>query len=208
MMYAILVLLLLFLAGYVLARWLRLVLSEGGQAAREAFRVARGDKTAKILIADARRRMEQDGCSVDFVVASTQAGRFTDNLNRDKDRDVAPGLPVGLLFVIALDVERATLYMRGVDFAGDDGIAREFERSHAFSAVIGIDQVENPFPASLVPAIDTALRIVVVDDDEEGTAACLPLEPAWRIRGSDLVQRVRAMVEDRQRPEAPPVIVQ
>lgn len=206
MMYAIVALILVFLVSYVLVRWLRLVLSEGGQAAREALLVARGGKTPKTLIAAARQAMQERGCTVDFVVASTQADRVTDNLNRAGDRHADPGLPVGLLFAVALDVERAMLYLRGVDLSGGDGVARDFERVHAFSAVVGIDQVENPFPASLVPEVDTALRIVVVDEEEERTA-CLPLEPAWRIRGSDLVRRVRAMVEDRQRPEVTPVIV-
>ena len=205
MMYAILILIILFLLSYVLLRWLRLVFAEGGSAAREALHVATGGKTSQTLIKDARQRMEQSAYDLDFVVASTQAGRITHNLNRDKDRDADPELPVGLLFAVAVDVDHARLYLRGVDFA-DDGVTSEFETLHPFSAVVGIDQVETPFPSSLVPGVERALRIVVVDDDQQRTA-CLPLEPAWHIQASDLVTRLRAMIEDRKRPDVTPVIV-
>lgn len=205
MMYAILILIILFLLGYMLLRWLRLVLAEGHSAAREALHVATGGKTSQTLIRDAHQRLEQSGFELDFAVASTQAGRITQNLNRDKDRNADPELPVGLLFAVAVDVGHARLYLRGIDFDAA-GVASEFENVHAFSAVVGIDQVETPFPSDLVPGVESALRIVVVDDEEERTA-CLPLEAAWHIRTSDLVTRLRAMIEDRKRPDVTPVIV-
>jgi hypothetical protein len=205
MMYAILVLIILFIISYVLARWLRMVFSEGRDAAREALHVARGGKTPRTLIEDARARFAEEDCEVEFVAASNQAGHVTDNLNRKRDRDAVPDIAVGLLFTLAIDVSGARIYLRGIDFR-EGGAIEEFERTHAFSEVICIDQVENPFPSSLVPEVTTALRIIV--DDGEQHVACLPLERAWRIRTSDLVNRVRGMIEDGQVPDVTPVIVQ
>lgn len=205
MMYAIIVLIILFLLGYVLLRWLRLVFAEGHSAAREALHVATGGKTAQTLVRDARQYMQQAACGFDFVVASTQAGRITHNLNQYKQRSAHPALPVGLLFAVAVDVDHARLYLRGVD-SGPDGVVGEFETLHPFSAVVGIDQVESPFASDLVPGVESALRIVVVDEDQ-GRTACLALEPAWHIRASDLVARLRSMIEDHKRPDVTPVIV-
>jgi len=205
MMYAILVMILLFLVGYVLARWLRMVFAEGRDAAREALHVARGGKTPRTLIEDARVFFAREDCEVEFVAASTQAGHVTDNLMRKREDDAVPDMGIGLLFTLAIDVSGARLYLRGIEFRAG-GEIEEFERSHGFSEVVAIDQVENPFPPSLVPEVGTALRIVV--DDGRQHVVCLPLERAWRIRASDLVSRVRGMIEDGQKPEVTPVIVQ
>lgn len=205
MMYAILVLILLFLVSYVLLRWLRMVLLEGGQAARTALNVARGGKTPEILVADARAAFQRDGLTVDFVVASTQAERVLANLNgRLSRRARAAGWPAELVFLLALDIDRKRLQLRGIGPDGPDSLS-EFTRFHSFSEVVSIDHVDSPFDSTVVPDVDTAVRIIV--DDGEQRIGCLPLERAWHIRPADLVTRIRGMIEDGRRPAVTPVIL-
>jgi len=206
MMYAILILILAFLAAYVLGRWLRLMFSESRQAVRKAWVEARGGRTPGQLIADARAGLAGAGGELHFAVASTQADAILGRLpQRRTPGRAAHALRTDLLFVLALDVDQRRIYLQGIEAAGP-GPQQLFSRTLSFSEVIGIDAIENPFGERLLPGVESALRLVV-DEAGEPRTTSLPIDPAWRIRSDDLVARVRGMIEEGRRPNTTPVIL-
>lgn len=204
MLYAILLLILLFLLAYVFARWLRLVLREGRDAAHDALAEFRGAKTPQRLVADARAALKRRGGTAQFLVVSNRAPALGDTLKAQSERGVTADLPEALLMAVALDVSHGLLYLHGFAPA-EEGQTEEFEVVHGFSEMIGIDDVANPFATQLTPGVSRAVRLII--DDGEQRSGCLPVEAAWHIGARDLAARLRNMIEDRQMPGAVPIVL-
>ncbi len=203
MMYAILVLILLFLVSYVLARWLRLVLREGGQAASTALYVARGGRTPATLVAEARRALGNE--HTDLVIAARDpdgsAHRYRQHLAANGDRAAEP-----LILALGLDISQGRVYIHAIEPGGDGG-ATECKRHHAFSAISDIEALSPP-AAIAGDRYEGASALGLCVDGGGLRRHLLFVEPEWRIRASDLALRLRAMIHEGQRPVAPPVIIQ
>lgn len=204
MMYAILALILLFLLGYMLARWLRLVLREGGQATRAALHVARGGRTPQTLVASAGAAIAEAGGRADWIIAAHDADGMAARY-RARAAECANGeAPEPILFALAVDVTNARLFLHGIaaESATD---TREFAELRDFSEVAALEHIAAPASVDRGPDVTSALRICLTGSSPR--CAKLLVEPEWRIRASDLQRRLHAAIAEREPPDPSPVIL-
>lgn len=183
--------------------WLRAELRHAAGWLGEKLLLMRGGETPERLLADARRVFDRHGLTPHFILASSQVATFYGPLRRrhvGRRTDTPPS--VAVTFLLGADVDAGVLYLRSV-VAGHDGIGRETRELLAFDEIERIEHAPHGLPADTAPVADTALEIIAGGRPRYHMA----LEPEWAVAPGDVVDRVRALIEQRRRPEAAPVIV-
>lgn len=202
--------LLLFLAAaailaYVTSRWLRAELHEARGWLAEKWVVSRGGLSQNALIAVTRRAFVAEGLELHFLVASRQTWPCYQRLRRDYMREQpAEPLPAAVVLALAADVDARKLYLRAVA-PEPDGPARDVAELLDFDAIGALERVDARLPAGPAPAAEQALEIRLTDEDRPPFH--LALEPEWGPSPAELAERIRALIEGRWRPDAPPAIV-
>lgn len=184
--------------------WLRAELHHAAAWLRERLLIARGGETPGRLLEAARRTFEGRGLSPDLLAVSSQVARYYRPLRRRHvGAPAASPLPVAVTFALGADVDAGMLYLRSV-VPGHSGHGHETHELLAFDDIERIEQVPHGLPADITAAADTALEVVARDGRPRYHLA---LEPEWAVAPAEVVERVRAMVRQRHRPEAAPVIL-
>lgn len=202
--------LLLFLAAtaillYITSRWLRAELRELGAWLHEKWTVLRGGQSTERLVADTRTVFEREGLNAQFLVISRQVMSCYKRLQRDHlDTPAAEPLPAAVVLALAADLDARRLYLRAV-ISEHDAPGRDVGRFLDFDDVLSLEPVPARLPAGPAPAAERALEIRTRNPQDPPFH--LALEPDWGIEGNELVERIRAMLEGRWRPEGIPVVV-
>lgn len=185
-------------------RWLRNELRHAAAWLSEKLLLMRGGETPERLLEDARGVFDERGLTPHFILVSSQVAAFYGPLRRRHvgPRSEAP-LPVAVTLALGADVDAGVLYLRSV-IAGRDGVGRETRELLGFDEIERIEHTPHGLPADITPVADTALEILAGGGRPRYHMA---LEPEWAVAPGDVVDRVRALVEQRHRPEAAPVIV-
>jgi|GEM_PF-3349564 len=206
MIYPILLVIAAIVLAMFLWSWLSTELRNGAAWLRDRVRLARGGKTQQRLLDETRRAFEARGLEADCILVSSQVAPVYDNLRRQYigRRPVVP-LPVAVALALGTDVDAGYLFLRAVT-AGVGEVGRDASEFFPFADVSRIEQVAQDLPEGIAPTAPRALEIVT-GDSECPRRYRLALEDEWGVRGSDLVERVRAMIEDRRKPDPAPLIV-
>lgn len=184
--------------------WLRAELRHAAGWLGEKLLLARGGETPERLLADTRRAFDRRGLTPHFILVSSQVATFYGPLRRRHvGRRAQEPLPVAVTFVLGADVDAGMLYLRSV-VAQQGGSGRETREIIAFDDIERIEHAPHGLPADIAPAADTALEIIAGGARPRYHMA---LEPQWAVAPAEVVDRVRAMIEQRRRPEAAPVIL-
>lgn len=204
MIYTLLLIAAAIAISVLLWHWLRAELRHAAGWLRERLLLARGGETPERLLADACGAFGRRGLTPHFILVSSQAAAFYAPLRRRYvGRPVSAPLPVAVTFVLGIDVDAGMLYLRSI-IAERDADGREAREFLAFDDIERIDHAPHGLAIDIAPAADTALEIVVAGGRPRYHMA---LEAEWGVAPADVVDRVRAMVEQRRRPEPAPVIV-
>lgn len=184
--------------------WLRAELRHAAAWLGEKLLLMRGGETPERLIEDARGAFNRHGLTPHLILVSSQVATFYGQLRRRHvGRRAETPLPVAVTFVLGADADAGVLFLRAV-VAGHDEAGRETRELIGFDEIERIDHAPHALPADIAPVADTALEIIAGGGRPRYHMA---LEPEWAVAPGDVVERVRALVEQRRRPEAAPVIV-
>lgn len=190
---------------YVTSRWLRAELHELGAWLRERWVVMRGGQSTERLVADTRGVFEREGLNAHFLVVSRQVLSCYERLQRDYlGTPVTQPLPAAVVLALGLDLDAERLYLRAVIGERDEP-GRDVGRFLDFDDIRSLEAVAARLPAGPAPAAERALEIRTHDSHDPPFH--LALESDWGIAGDEIVERIRAMIEDRWRPEGIPVVV-
>lgn len=184
--------------------WLRAELRHTAGWLGERLLLARGGETPERLLADTRRAFERRGLTPHLILVSSQVATFYGPLRRRyAGRRVEAPLAVAVTFALGADADAGMLYLRSI-VAGRDEVGHETHDLLAFDEIERIEHAPHGLPADIAPVADTALEIVAGGARPRYHMA---LEPEWAVAPAEVVDRVRAVLEQRRRPEAAPVIV-
>lgn len=190
---------------YITSRWLRAELHELGAWLHERWVVMRGGQSTERLVADTRAVFEREGLNAHFLVVSHQVLPCYERLRRDYlETSVTEPLPAAVVLALGLDLDTRRLYLRAV-ISEQDTAARDIGRFLAFDDIRSLEAVTARLPAGPAPDAERALEIRT--HDPRDPPFHLALESDWGVSGDEIVERIRAMVEDRWRPEGIPVVV-
>jgi len=202
MIYPILLIIALILLGIFLWTWLSREIRAAGAWLRDRILIARGGTTQQHLLEETQRACRERGLAPDCILVSGQVTEVYDHLRRRVIGQRADGtLPSAVALALGADVDAGSLFVRAVEAPADD-IGRDTSAFIPFADISGIEQVEQDLPAGLAPKAESAIEIVTAQQRYR-----LSLEERWGVSARDLVERIRAMIEDGRKPDAAPLIV-
>ncbi len=206
MMYLIVILIGVLLLLYFGGRWLMHETREVGAVLRKVVKQATGSQTEDTLIGQAHAAFAERGLPApDLVAVPRDAETVYAALRREAiDRVPEPALPGALAIVLAISIDRTTVYLRAVYAApGEPGVERA-----AFWGFDEIAQIEaisaTDHPALASPA-ESALVLQL--HDPAAPIYHLPVDPAWGIGAEDLVKHLSAMIREHSKPGGGTVIL-
>lgn len=205
MFYLILFLIATAILLYMTSRWLRAELRELGAWLHEKRVVMRGGLSTERLIADTRAAFGREELSVHFLVVSRQVLPCYERLRREYlGLPAGEPLPAAVVLALGLDLDAGRLYLRTV-ITERDAPGRDVGRFLDFGDIRSLEPVAARLPAGPAPVAERALEIRT--HDPRDPPFHLALEPGWGVAGEEIVERIRAMIEGRWRPEGIPVVV-
>lgn len=205
MFYLILFLIAAAILLYITSRWLRAELRELGAWLHEKWVVMRGGQSTERLIADTRAVFEREGLSAHFLVVSRQALPCYERLRREHlETADSEALPAAVVLALGMDLDARRLYLRAV-ITEREAAGRDVGRFLDFGDIHSLEPVTTLLPAGPAPAAERALEIRTRDPKDPPFH--LALESDWGVAGEEIVERIRAMIEGRWRPEGIPVVV-
>lgn len=206
MMYLIVILIGALLLMYFGGRWLMHETREIGAVLRKFIKQATGGQTEETLIRQTHATFAEQGLPPpDLVAVPRDAETVYAALRREAiDRVPDPALPAALGIVLAISVDRATVYLRAVYAApGEAGIDRvafwDFDQVAQIHAV-----TVSPHPALASPA-ESAVELQM--HPANSPTYHVRVDPGWGVSAEDLAGHVTAMIRDRRKAEGGTVIL-
>lgn len=206
MMYLIVILIGVLLLVYFGGRWLLHETREVGAVLRKMIKQATGAQSEDTLIRQAHTAFAERGLPPpDLVAVPRDAETVYAALRRQAiDRVPEPALPAAFAIVLAISVDRASVYLRGVTAAPREP-GREQGEFWDFEQIAQIRTVAAPAHPAFASTADSALELTPVDD--AARRFLVPVDPAWGIGADDLVSHLTKMIREQRKPDGGTVIL-
>jgi hypothetical protein len=206
MLYAIIFIVAAIVAVYAVTLWILKESHEAKGVIGECLKRWSGGLTPQALLDDTESACAEARIAPDLVVVCHDITPVYDALRRSVLQE-APATPLanGLVLALAVGVDAGRLYLRVVEAPQANRIGADRRIFCDFDDIQAIETTSPNLPAELAPPGREALAIRLT-----GAPSCayaLVIEPAWGVGARELADRLRAMVHQRERPPAVPVVV-